>query len=181
MKVALSGGSASVSLAPAQDKPNAIAVYGNEVYWNGQSADVGGSLSKVATSGGPITSLAVGLGSVGPFVVDATGIYWYGSGTSGLSSGIEKLALTGGAATTVVSAMGAPGISEIVIDSGNVYWVDSGSVMKAALAGGGAAVTLAQGSSSGGMQSFIAVDATSVYWSFQAPGSVTSSILKTAK
>jgi hypothetical protein len=185
MKVALSGSGAPVTLATAQDKPNAIAVYGNEVYWNGQSTDVGGSLSKAAASGGAITSLAVGLGLVGRFVVDATGIYWYGMGTSGLSSGIEKLALTGGAATTAISAMGEPGTPQIVIDSGNVYWVEMnwGSVMKAALVGGGAPVTLAQGSSTGGMQSFLAVDATSVYWSSQTNGAggSTSSILKTPK
>ena len=167
VKVAV-GGSGLATLASGQDGPDAVAVDGTSVYWNGRSADIGASLMKVAVGGGSIATLAVGLtGVFPPIAVDANGIYWQ----SGI--GIVKMALTGGSVVPLV-ASGAP--NGVAIDDTNLYWVDQNQhdVMKVPLVGG-TPVLVALGSGGATVFPRIAIDATSVYWF------IGSTILKTAK
>lgn len=124
-----------------------------------------------------------------PIAVDAYGLYWVDSlHTSG--GPVARLALTGGTSVgvTTVTYWGqviGTGGGGIVLDTTNVYWLDfMGNVTKLALAGG-TPVNFAPGRTGGSITRGIAVDATSVYYAAQVPGTSSPSgglsIMKVAK
>ncbi len=123
------------------------------LYW----LDNGGTVSKVGTNGGVITTLATGLRGPISIAVDSTNVYW----TDSVSGGVSKVGINGGSVITLATGSQSYGIA---VDSTDVYWVgyDSNGVgIKKVGLNGGAVTTLATDVNS---TSSIAVDSTSVYW-----------------
>ena len=96
--------------------------------------------------------------------VNSTGIYW------GARAGIQGALKGGGTVMTLAVRHGPNDPRNMTVDETDVYWLDSGEVMKAPLSGGPAA-TLATKQDS---PRAIVVDGTSVYW---GTGSQTGSYL----
>lgn len=123
--------------------------------------------------GGPATTLASGLMNAATVAVDATHVYWTES-ADGLSdpnagvTSVKKVALAGGAVTTIASRTGQPnsvGTSSIGVAAEGVFWTESNATAQSLLTvglGGGAVTTLATAATN--YPNALALDATTVYF-----------------
>ncbi len=99
--------------------------------------------------------------------VDNTNLYWTNGDPSGLGS-VQQCVKTNCAATVTTLASGRSGPLGIAVDATDVYWVEDGSVYRCTIGGcGGSPTTVAATSGQA-----IAVDATHIYVSQFAPGSL---------
>jgi hypothetical protein len=108
------------------------------VYWTEQDAadDAGGyvgSVNRAASNGGQTETLATGLSTPGPLVVDATGVYWidlgqavYDCTLSGAGNWLNGtlMRLPAGSSTPVVLVTGITNGVSIARANDAVYWVD---------------------------------------------------------
>ncbi len=167
MKWPLGGGPpAPLYVAPAADcteqqrnLPQAIAVYGPNVYWT----TVLGGIGTIPKSGGAATMLdsnTKGNQSFG-IAVNGDGVY------TSFGRWMRRVPLSGGVATVLCKDCGGPGV---VADASDVYWIGGVGVGKVAAVGGKPSeLSSLGGSSVDGVQA-IAVDATSIYWTGTSGG-----------
>ena len=85
------------------------------VYWTG-----GGSVQRVAKTGGPTTTLVSTNENANGLALDATYVYFAMAANTGTSGYIGRVALGGGAAETVVSGDGDP--ESVALAGGDVVW-----------------------------------------------------------
>jgi hypothetical protein len=187
-------GGTPVLLASHQDHPNHIAIDEAYAYWVVHRAPphrVGPSISsvvKMPLAGGTPVTLASGLFDEMSLVVHAADVYWttYGHSSSTADGALMKVAKSGGATVTVAS--GGGNYYGLALDASNAYWTvfdqteekkrlwetnDTGSVMRISLAGGAASALATRQST---MDSPIAVDSTSIYWSNRPLGFSVSTV-----
>lgn len=120
--------------------------------------------------------------NAGYLAVDATGVYVFDLSTCDAcqDGAIRRIALTGGAATTIVG--GQPWARELVMDSTGLYWIEGpspGRVRRVANDGTGVAdIAINQPNLAA-----VAVDATHVYWASggTAPNFVDARVFRRAK
>ena len=102
-----------------------------------------------------------------PFAIaiDSANVYFSNQASSGDVRQVSQTAIM--AAGTILGAANTPG--GVATDGVNVYWVANNSVYKCpvGVAGGGKAIATSQSGAA-----FVAVDATSVYWTNQTAGNV---------
>ncbi len=110
------GATASI-VADITDYPGNILADDSFAYFNTS----GGFLSKTSLSGGVTTNLAPMHNPPIAMYMDGSFIYWLGG------HGVEKVAVTGGANTTVMMLTGNSGnnAQNLAIDVANIYWTDS--------------------------------------------------------
>lgn len=166
-KMPIATGTSAV-LASAGQMPGALAADGTNVYW----ADMNdGTIRRVSSEGGsvlvlakaqgtPVTSIAVGGGTVS----------WPSIG----SLAVVEVPTGGGTAITTAD-MGGPQV--VAMDQTHVYWADEQGAIRRMAIGGGEVVTLVEAPAGAARPTAIAVDSTSVYWG----DSVHDQIYKTAK
>jgi hypothetical protein len=127
------------------------------------------ALSTVPLAGGAVTALASGLGSLSMtnssvMAVSAGNAYWSELGTvsgcciAGATGAIRRVALTGGAVSTIVGGADLPG--SVTLDGTNLVWTEAWRVGKATSTGANP-TTLASGIAAN--MARIAADATSIY------------------
>jgi hypothetical protein len=159
-------GTCAIALATGQTGADTISVDATNVYWG-----ITGAVMMVPKAGGTPTTLAgsttsagvqTSVGGIALNSMTPPTVYW----TNQVSGGSVVSMVIGGTATTIVSGA-CSGAGAITIDTDNVYWGCSSSVMKAALSGANP-TTLASGSGASGL----VVDATDVYWTNYSGGSV---------
>jgi hypothetical protein len=161
---------ALVTLASGAITPFDIALDATSVYWANYSNDGAytGTVMKVSIAGGSPVTLATGLVGAGGIAVDGSGVYFGGLTRDNAGSSLFKVGLNGGSVNTLASgfmddpfAIGASGVFGTGDASGGL------TIVRVPLDGGATvpvvpASSLVQTASSYG----IAVDATSVYWTF---------------
>jgi hypothetical protein len=147
-----------------------IAVGADAVYWwdvdyNGDGSvcpnNTQVSVMKVPINGGTTTTLAsetlandVAYTPFGSIALDSANVYW-------TWDAVMRVPLGGGAATTLASG---PWPSGIAVNSGAVYWGESGDIETMSLSSpGGTVTTLVKGRAYEAIRG-IAIDAASVYW-----------------
>lgn len=172
-----SGSSSVTSLAVNQHYPDAIAVYGTNVYWLNRGTTAcpnapycgDGSLNAIPLAGGVPTTLASGLDEPNSLAVDGTNVYW----TDAQDGTVKAVPLAGGTVTTLATGQNGPG--SVAVNGTHVYWVDSGdpnlangSVNEVPL-GGGSVTALATGQH---LPFALALDGTNVYWTETQAGNV---------
>jgi hypothetical protein len=139
-----------VEVASSLNDPWGLASDGTFLYWPNSD---NGTISKMARTGGPISSLATGQDHPTKIVVDSHNAYWmtqFGIGQTGLDG-------SGGVTTPIP---GTP--ADLALDATHVYCTDTsgGSVWRTPI-GGGPVVKVAEGQDG---PTAIAVDHDAVYW-----------------
>jgi hypothetical protein len=133
----------------------------------GQQTAACDACSGTCTSGRCLVTL-VSESNVGTVTADSTNVYWSAADTGVLAS----IPAGGGVVTTLATGMYG---SQLALESGTIYWASYYSKTTSALVsvavGGGDVTTLV--STSLPMSGYLAMDATSVYWTAQ--GSVLKS------
>jgi hypothetical protein len=198
--VPISGGTPT-TLASGQYSPSRIVVDATSVYWvNDGAVEVSTphytTLMKIPIGGGTPISLA-SPGQILPIggddiAVDTAYVYWSfrlcttyptpctGTGETGP---VVKVPLAGGDPITLASEQRASGMA---VDATYVYWVNmglqannyaDGSVMRVPIAGGTPIALVSMQTVNG----WIAVDATSVYWTTGGAAGATGAVMKAPK
>jgi sugar lactone lactonase YvrE len=138
-------------LASGRKGPGGIAVNNVGVYWT--EVDTPGSIAKVPKNGGAVEILATNQDHPLGIALDDASAYWTNDG----DGSIVRVPLGGGTAVTLASVPGyALGIA---VEAGELYWA-TGAGLAMAPVGGGLVTTLARQT---GLV-YVALDATSVYW-----------------
>jgi len=135
-----------IELAGGQNTPWGLTIDETHVYW---TTYYGGTVMKVAKTGGAPVTLASGQQSPGTIAVDGTFAYW-NAGTQ-----LLKAPLAGGGPVTPFGTGG-----EVHYRDGYLYTVDLTNVVRIPV-GGGAVETVAATSSAANQ---LELDATHVYW-----------------
>jgi hypothetical protein len=162
------GGGATTTLAAGLDSPVAVAVDATSVYWTNGGNDKGGSIQKVALSGGsPVTLVPADTGPqampFGGIAVDATSVYWASAG-----GWIEKVPLGGGTPTTLAQAPTGPdSVATFVVVAGTLYCyaldaIDEIVPLLSVPVDGSAPASVLGGVRNSAVG--LAVDGSSVYW-----------------
>jgi hypothetical protein len=130
-----------------------IAVQNNRLYWT----DIGGALSTVPVGGGAPQVLASGFGKLGGLAVDDSNVYfaetcsatdascpYTGLGTAATvgTGRLLSVPIAGGAVTTLATQQLNP--TSVVIDTGNIYWISSGTYGKDTPAPNGSVLTMSK-------------------------------------
>jgi hypothetical protein len=132
-----------------------IAIDAAFVYSVGAGPDGYGAVTKISVAGGPLTTLAGGIGQADSVVLSGTTLFWNERNDAVVAS----LSIAGG--TPLQIATSPWHVSGIAVDDSYVYFTDDWSyVVQRVPLGGGSVTMLAPGDSPEG----VAVDATSVYW-----------------
>jgi hypothetical protein len=153
-KVALAGG--VPLLVASANLAFGVAVDSASLFWaNGGD----GTVMRMPLAGGTAVAIATGGRSPDGIVVDTTNAYW----TDYLAGDVMKVGL---GERPIVVASGQSHPQSLAIDETSIYWlnVGDGTVMKAAIAGGAACVLASGQHDFLSLAAYIAVDATSVYW-----------------
>ena len=109
------GGGELEVIAAGRDAPYDIGIGGAWVYWTEFVA--GGTVARMPSAGGMIQEFEDSADHPRALAVGGTHVYWTTFGTG--SGGVWRAALSGGSPQQLLSAVA--GISDIVIDSNNVY------------------------------------------------------------
>jgi len=163
-RVPLDGGPAtSIASSPA---PSGLAVASTGVYWTDDDGD-GGTILSIAKSGGTVTTLASGLPSPGPIVVQGSAVYWASAPSggavcdAGCAPSLLTVATTGGAVSTLYSGPSSSFTDAIVAHGSSVYLSTSdGRIVDVPDDGGAAKLLRYELTSNQG----IAADDADVYW-----------------
>lgn len=161
-------GSGLTTIAAGLSAPGEVTADGTWA-WFTDASRAGGSLSKVAPTGGPVTRLVSSLCEPQGVAVDATHVYLaercYGRAGQGT---ILRARLDGSAVTTL--ARGLSGPSLLRLSGGFAYWLETtGQAVRKVGVSGGPVVTLANTPEA---PLDLAVDATHVYWTEPNAGHV---------
>jgi hypothetical protein len=158
VKVLRAGAAAPVEVAKPVDSPRAVATDGSFIYW-ASGADPGSEIWKASKWDFARTRIADAQNGPAHIAADASGVYWsnandgkvlaYVSSTVGVIStqagagdlaldatsiylvaaaGVVRAMKNGSAADLVLAAGGSP--QSIALDAGNVYWTDSGKILR---------------------------------------------------
>jgi hypothetical protein len=156
-------GRCAITFASGLQEAGCVAVDGESVYWvtGAPGPDFPGAVMKAPLEGGPVTTLAAGIGFPWPchIALDRTNVYWGGAD----ADGIRKVPLRGGAMTIVVGGSSAAG--GLAVDATSAYFTsDYGDVSKVPLAGGPIQPLAMPGGTD------LAIDARHVYWTTRTGG-----------
>ncbi len=176
-RVTLANG-VELGLASSEDRPVAVAVDAQNVYWVDTGTQPGqGAVVRTPIAGGTITTMASGQNSPVGIALDGNYVYWTSQTNPGLVQALPK----GATATTtpIVIAQNQGGPTGIVVDSDFVYWTnyDDNTVNKVAVPGDAGVGHVIQIASGQNTPAAMAIDQNNVYWASQ--GGV--AILKVAK
>lgn len=162
-------GRCQITLAPAGDSGEYIAIDATNAYWADLSSNQTptSTVSKVPLAGGSPSVVYSFPGVAGGIAVDATNLYL----TDTVGGEVTSVPLSGGAATKLATTQYGEKPSFITLDAANVYWRNdtSGAVMEVPKSGG-TPTTISAGPPCPYPGAPIAVDANNVYWG--APGAV---------
>jgi hypothetical protein len=113
-----------IGTTEALDSADGLSVQGGVLYFAATAASGGGAIYSVSIGGGTPTALtSYTTGSPSDLVTDSVNVYWTDLTAGGGS--LLSMPLTGGAVTTMASALGTP--RYMAVDSTNVYTADSTS------------------------------------------------------
>lgn len=145
--------------APSSASFISFAVNASDLYFVDRQ---GGDLSRVPRGGGTATVLATGQYYAGPMLLDANALYWLDEGNVSAPGGVNKMPLSGGQYTALVTS--EPNPISIGQDSTNVYWSDySPHFVKKVPKAGGQAVVLAMEDNADRAANLI-TDDKNLYW-----------------
>ncbi len=150
------GGKAG-TIASAQLGPVGVVADTHDVYWANDGVDPGhGSVVRAPLGGGPVMTLAAGLGGAANVALDDSYLYW----TEQHEGLVLRVPIAGGTPETLVSSQRGP--TGVAVGGGFVYWVNNGggTLMSYDLVSG-AVSTIAAGLSS---PSSVAIGETSLYF-----------------
>jgi hypothetical protein len=119
-------GGAITPLATGLQLPWDVAVDQTSVYWTEKNNP--GAVKKLPIGGGPIVTLAQGVGVGAPYgiAVDSQYVYW----TDYDNSEVLRLPKGGGSPLALASTQNTP--AAITVDQVNVYWVSGQQILKVA-------------------------------------------------
>jgi hypothetical protein len=159
-RVAKSGGGV-YALATHLDDPGSIEIRDRRAYWTNGAE---GSVQTASVDGGDTITLADGQAGLAGIALDANRAYW---GAQGL---LMQAPLSGGNATKLLAAdRGSRGVAA---GAAGVFWItDDGSIVRVD-SDRSRPTEIVSGSDDPGDVFHIAVDASTVYWSDAASGTV---------
>jgi hypothetical protein len=148
-----------------------MAVDASHLYW-GDTIGAGTSdVYQANKDGSNVILLASGLaGSVNGLTIDANNVYFT---VAPGPNGVYQVPIGGGTLTTLASAESSP--IPVVTDGTNVFWMNSGGVVRRTPVGGGPLTTLSRCADIGSVASCsgqyvsMAIDSTYVYWTDESP------------
>lgn len=128
------------TLVMGETHPDGVALDATSIYWT-TNTPTGGTIRKVAKTGGPAATLADTQANPHRIAVAGGFVYWtdQGDGTPNTGS-VHRVSIAGGTITTYADHQPSP--YAIAVDDAYVYWTDrgtgqtDGTVMRAPLAGG---------------------------------------------
>jgi hypothetical protein len=156
-----------VVLATNQNSPKIIVTDQNNVYW---AAYFSYTIDKVSKAGGTPTTISSGEVYPSGMAIDSTTLFWADRGFGAGDGYVRRTPLAGGSVTTVVGGLSTRPTA-VVVDANRVYFATvgdgsaaGGSIEAVALGAvdAGAGVPLATKQNN---PAFMAIDATSIYWS----------------
>lgn len=148
MRAPLAGGMPSVLTLIPNWSSYGIAINGGFIFWTNDSAH---TVMKVPIIGGAAMQLAAVGGNAYGLDVDATNVYWLGSG-------LKKASVNGGAIMVLANTGGI----HVAVDGSNAYWANygSGQVFKCALSACVPMLVIDKQN----YPEVVVVDATHIYW-----------------
>jgi hypothetical protein len=178
LSVPLAGGTVTTVVSNARSiGPNALALYGESLYWTNNNAPA--AVMTVGLDGGAPITLATSAAPERDFssflAVDSTGVYWTTDPYLGFHgpTTLTRKPLLGGPPTTLVSRDG--GCGGVVLEATRLYWSCEHTVLTVSLDSGEVGTLLTD--DGGGFITFIAVDSKSIYWTNFQTGTVKKSSL----